>query len=55
MRTQAMTEIETGDLPVFRDTTGIVICMAGMKWADKSTFKWEKTRRGNDRKHTYIS
>ena len=37
-----MTEIETGDLPVLRDTTGIVICMAGMKWAGKATFKWEK-------------
>ena len=42
MSAQAMTEIETGDLPVLRDTTGIVICMAGMKWADKATFKWEK-------------
>ena len=42
MNARAMTEIETGDLPVLRDTTGIVICMAGMKWADKATFRWEK-------------
>jgi hypothetical protein len=26
MNARAMTEIETGDLPVLRDTTGIVIC-----------------------------
>ena len=42
MSTRAMTEIETGDLPVLKDTTGVVVCMAGMIWADKATFTWEK-------------
>ena len=42
MNTETMIEIETGDIPVLKDTTGVVVCMAGMIWGGRATFKWEK-------------
>ena len=49
MKTEAMIEIETGNLPVLKDTTGVVVCMAGKQPLSG------KTRKLNGRKYTYIS